>query len=147
MIAAAVAGILSSAIVKRGLFSNSVSDSSSNLTRKLSAPTLVKLEGARQLFETQQALFIDSRHEFDFRLGHIRGALNLPVGEFEKRDSALAKIPRDTLLVVYCDGAECNSSFELAGKLYVHGFKNVRIFFSGWQDWTANNLPSDKESK
>lgn len=147
VLAAAVAGVLYSAIAKRGLFGSPVAETGNTLTRKHDVPTLVKLEGARQLFETQQALFIDSRHEFDFRLGHIRGALNMPVAEFEKRDSLLTRIPSDTLIVVYCDGAECNSSFELAGKLYVRGFKNVRIFFGGWQDWTTNNLPSTRDTK
>lgn len=142
VVAAAVAGILFTAVAKRGFFGHVGTDNA--VARKLDVPTLIKLEGAKQLFETRQALFIDSRHEFDYKLGHIRGALNIPVAEFEKRDSDLQKIPADTLVVVYCDGAECNSSFELAGKLYVRGFRNVRIFFSGWQDWKANNFPSEQ---
>jgi rhodanese-related sulfurtransferase len=106
-------------------------------------PSSISLPEARILFESNSALFIDARHFFDFRRGHIRSAINIPLADFDNRGEMIASLPKDKSLVVYCDAAECNSSIELSAKLYERGFGGVRIFFGGWQDWTANKLPTE----
>ncbi len=106
-------------------------------------PSSINLREAKSLYESGDALFIDARHFFDFRRGHIKSATNLPLAEFENRRQTLPSLPRNKTLIVYCDGAECNSSIELAAKLYESGFGGVRIFFGGWQEWTDNRLPTE----
>ncbi len=105
---------------------------------------MITLSDAKDLFESGTALFIDSRHEYDYKQGAVRGAVNLPLSDFDARHSILENIPKDKKIVVYCNGEQCNSSIELAAKLAERGFTNVNIFFGGWQEWSSAGLPVSK---
>ena len=107
------------------------------------APSPINLAEAKKLFDTDGALFVDARHYFDFRRGHIKSAVSIPLNEFDSSQKTIAGLPRDKVIVVYCDESECNSSVELAAKLYEGGIGGVRIFFGGWQDWMNNKLPTE----
>jgi rhodanese-related sulfurtransferase len=139
VVAAAVLGFTYTYVTKQGVFSE----------KKAPLPQtpnleMVLLEKAKALFESHDALFIDARHEFEYTLGHIQGAINIPLKEIEKHRTQLEPVPKEKLLIVYCDGAECNSSMELALKLMEWNFTNVKVFFGGWQEWKLNNLPVEK---
>jgi rhodanese-related sulfurtransferase len=108
-----------------------------------SPPSTINLEEARTLYETKGAIFIDARHEFDFRRGHIKSALSIPLSEFDSRLQSVKVLPKDKVIIVYCDGSECNSSIELAAKLYENGFGGVRFFLGGWQEWSNSKLPTE----
>ncbi len=103
-----------------------------------SAPEIIPLERAGEL-QASGALFVDSRHAFDFRLGHIPGAINIPL---QGSDDVIAGLPepRDRSVVVYCDGAECNSSLELGAKFSSAGYTKVYVFFAGWTAWKSAGL-------
>ena len=136
---AAALGFLYTAATGKGLFADPAKTATPPTGDH--TPVLISLDEARTSFESGEALFIDSRHEFDYKLGHIRGAVNIPLKEIEERKDSLASVPKDKLLIVYCDGAECNSSIELSSKLFQSGYSNVRIFFGGWREWEAARLP------
>jgi rhodanese-related sulfurtransferase len=104
---------------------------------------LISFERAKALFKADSALFIDARYPFEYRLGHIRGSMNVALGEFNTYRARLDGIPKNRLLVVYCDGAQCNSSLELTVKLMELGFTNVQIFFGGWEEWKKAGMPID----
>jgi rhodanese-related sulfurtransferase len=106
---------------------------------------MVSRDEARSLFESGSAVFVDARHSFDFDLSHIKGAISVPLKDYDVKKAALDGIPKDRLIVVYCDGAECNSSIELSVKLMTDGYRNVRIFFGGWREWIDANLPIGKQ--
>jgi 3-mercaptopyruvate sulfurtransferase SseA len=89
-------------------------------------------------------MFVDARHEFDFKLGHIKGAINVPLKDYDLRKSVLNGTSPDRVIIAYCDGAECNSSIELSVKLMKDGHPTVKIFFGGWKEWEAANLPVEK---
>jgi rhodanese-related sulfurtransferase len=105
------------------------------------APTPINLQEAKTLFDSNGALFVDARHPFDFRRGHIRSAINIPLSDFDSRQKTVAALPKDKVIIVYCDESECNSSIELAAKMYEDGIGGVRIFFGGWQEWLTNKFP------
>jgi rhodanese-related sulfurtransferase len=105
--------------------------------------TFLTYEEARGLHLEGRALFIDARDGYDFGIGHIKGAVSLPLRQFNKNHPLLADLPKDRLLVIYCDGAECNSSAELAKMLYESGYSNVKVFFGGWNEWLAHKQPTD----
>jgi len=108
------------------------------------APAMITRDQAQAYFEAGTTLFVDARHEFDYKHGHIRGAINIPLRTYDANKTVLDTIPKNRLLVTYCDGAECNSSIELSVKLTKDGYTHVTIFFGGWQEWTASHLPIDK---
>jgi len=105
------------------------------------APSIIDIQEALNLFQSEEAVFVDARHEYDFKLGHIRGAINLPLAEFETKADVVSSLPKNKTLITYCDGAECNSSIELATKLIESGFSSVKVFYSGWNEWQNQRLP------
>ena len=107
---------------------------------------LIPVEVAKSLFDSGDALFVDTRHAYDFGLGHIRGAINIPLKGADMLLGTLS-VDRNKTVVVYCDGAECNSSPEVGAKFIMAGFKDVRIFFSGWRAWKELDYPTETESK
>ena len=88
-------------------------------------------------------IFIDARSGYDFGLGHIKGAANLPLHDFTEAHPLMHILTRDRELVIYCDGEDCNSSRDLARLLTASGFTHVRIFFGGWNEWRAHDLPEE----
>jgi rhodanese-related sulfurtransferase len=139
--AATVLGFAYTFVTKQGFFSENKptpSAAAANLE-------MISLEKAKELYESQNALFIDARHDFEYKMGHIHGAIDIALKEIDTRRIRLEGTPKEKTLIVYCDGVECNSSIELALKLMELKFTNVKVFFGGWQEWKANNLPIDKE--
>jgi rhodanese-related sulfurtransferase len=116
------------------------------LSKKVPAKNLelITLSEAKDLFNSGSVLFIDARHEYDYKQGAIRGAANVPLDDFDAHRSFLDKIPKEKRIVVYCSGEQCASSMELAAKLSEFGFTNINIFFGGWQEWSSAGLPVSK---
>lgn len=140
---ASVLGFIYTGITRKGLFAEESSGEPVGF-HSGAASTIIQVDEARELHESGRAVFIDARHPFEFALGHIPDAVNIPLSEFEKRRDQIDSLPRDKVLVTYCDGVQCNSSIALATRLREVGYQNVRIFFAGWNEWQAGNLPVTK---
>lgn len=82
---------------------------------------------------------IDVRPPDEFAMGHVSGAINVPLGELTER---LAEFDRDTEIVAYCRGAYCVMSFEAVVLLRTQGFK-VRRLEDGLPEWRAAGFPVD----
>lgn len=80
---------------------------------------------------------LDVRPEDEFTLGHIPGALNVPLRELEAR---LGEINPEQEIVAYCRGPYCVLSYEAAAQLRARGFK-VRRLEDGLPEWRAAGLP------
>lgn len=80
---------------------------------------------------------LDVRPEDEFGLGHLPGAINIPLRELEKR---LAELPKRREIVAYCRGPYCVLSFEAVAALRQRGFK-VRRLEDGLPEWRAAGLP------
>ncbi len=106
---------------------------------------------ARKIQTGEGAVFVDSRSRGDFSAGHIPGALNIPVAELKAQgnaasDGALSEMlsfPKDQVLVVYCEGGDCQTSTTLARLIHDRGFTDIRIISGGWAEWTATGLPEE----
>ncbi len=142
---AAVLGFASTAIRNTGVFASG--SPPKPLSLRTDSPTMIHLPEAKELFGSGTALFIDARHTFEFDRGHIPGAINLPLNEFDSRAGMVDSLPRNRILITYCDGVECNSSIGLAARLRDAGFFGVRIFFAGWSEWRAQNLPTEATAR
>jgi rhodanese-related sulfurtransferase len=142
LLVAAALGFIYTAATEKGLFAHPT-PTAPGQPAGLLAPAMVTRDQAQAWFNSGTAVFIDARHEFDFKLGHIRGAINIPLRMYETKMALLDTIPKNRLLITYCDGAECNSSIELSVKLAKDGYSVVKIFFGGWREWTEANLPID----
>jgi rhodanese-related sulfurtransferase len=140
---AALLGFSYTFFTGKGFFATIQPSNAMSNTVTGSAPSPINLAEAKILFDTGGGLFVDARHAFDYRRGHIRSAINIPVSDFDLHNQNVSSLPKNRVIVVYCDESECNSSIELAAKLYEDGYGGVRIFFGGWQEWTANKFPID----
>jgi rhodanese-related sulfurtransferase len=110
-------------------------------------PLAITLAQAYAMFQHGTAVFVDARYAAEYRLGHIKGAVNLPYKELDKYIEGLKSIPKDTTVVTYCDGGECKLSIDLALKLAEMGYRHVRIFFAGWTEWESANYPIEKSQE
>jgi rhodanese-related sulfurtransferase len=143
LLAATALGFIYSASMKKGVFGPSLTPPERRSVASAPAPVMIPLDTARSYFAAGDGLFVDARHEFDYKLGHIKGAINVPLSEYDARKSIFATVPKNKLIVVYCDGTECNSSIEFSAKLFADGFTDVKIFFGGWREWEAARLPTE----
>jgi rhodanese-related sulfurtransferase len=106
---------------------------------------------AQKMQTGEGAVFIDSRSRQEFAAGHIPGALSLPVAELKGRGkTATEKVLPQALaflsgqvLVVYCEGGDCQTSVSLAKLIHERGFTDIRILSGGWEEWTAAGLPEE----
>lgn len=80
---------------------------------------------------------LDVRPEDEFALGHIPGAINIPL---EKLKRKLAALDPEKEIVAYCRGAYCVLSFETVAALRKKGFKARRLQ-DGFPEWSAAGLP------
>src|SRR3990170_8428470 len=80
---------------------------------------------------------LDLRPEDEFALGHLPGAVNIQLGELEKR---LVDLDPAQEIVAYCRGPYCVLSYEAVAVLRARGFK-VRRLEDGLPEWRAAGLP------
>jgi rhodanese-related sulfurtransferase/DNA-binding transcriptional ArsR family regulator len=82
-------------------------------------------------------VILDVRPEDEYGLGHLPGALNIPLRQLEQR---LAELPRKQEIIAYCRGPYCVLSFEAVAALRARGFE-VRRLENGFPEWKAAGLP------
>jgi len=80
---------------------------------------------------------LDVRPEDEFALGHLPGAVNIPLGELKRR---LADLNPDHEIVAYCRGPYCVMSYEAVALLRARGY-NIRRLEDGLPEWRAAGLP------
>lgn len=80
---------------------------------------------------------LDVRPEDEFGLGHLPGALNIPLADLGEH---LAALPQDREIVAYCRGPYCVLSFEAVATLRSRGYR-IRRLEDGYPEWKAAGLP------
>jgi 3-mercaptopyruvate sulfurtransferase SseA len=94
-------------------------------------------EALKELIEKRDANFLiaDTQPKAAYKLGHIKGAINFP---WAREIKSPADLPRDKVLILYCDCANEEDSTGLAKQLlrnweYVY----VRVLKGGWAPWRS----------
>ena len=90
---------------------------------------------------------LDVRPPDEFALGHVPGAVNIPLRALKER---LAEINPDREVVAYCRGEYCVLSFEAVALLRARGFRARRLE-EGLPEWRAaglaiNTKPLDRKN-
>jgi ArsR family transcriptional regulator len=80
---------------------------------------------------------LDVRPADEFALGHIPGAVNIPLRELKTRLSELDKAQE---IIAYCRGPYCVLSFEAIAALRRKGY-SARRLEDGMPEWRAAGLP------
>jgi rhodanese-related sulfurtransferase/DNA-binding transcriptional ArsR family regulator len=97
----------------------------------------VSREELLQRSRAGEVTVLDVRPPDEFALGHLPGAINIPLRELETR---LAQFDPAQEIVAYCRGPYCVLSYEAVAALRARGFKARRLQ-DGLPEWRAAGLP------
>jgi ArsR family transcriptional regulator len=97
----------------------------------------VAMEDLVQRLRDGLTTVIDVRPEEEFAQGHVPGALNIPLGELERR---LAELPENREIVAYCRGPYCMLALEAVALLRRRG-RRARRLAQGFPEWRAAGRP------
>jgi len=79
---------------------------------------MMKLDEVQFYLQQPGTVLVDARSIYEYKLGHIPGALNLPADNFDPIFPKVApKLKVAKLVIVYCSGGSCGTSEEVAKKL------------------------------
>lgn len=98
---------------------------------------------AVQLLNHDEAIIIDIRERKEFREGHIKGAVHIPLAQIAERKKELQKYS-DKLIVLADKGGQ---HAAMGGKQLQKEGLNIARLSGGMMDWRAANLPVAKEEK
>jgi len=108
------------------------------LMRLTSGFKAVDPAGLTALINRQDALLVDVSAIADFEKGHIAGAKNVQMSQFDADNKILAKV-RELPVAVACRTG--TSSADAARKLVKAGFKQVYWLDGGIAAWQQASLP------
>jgi rhodanese-related sulfurtransferase/DNA-binding transcriptional ArsR family regulator len=80
---------------------------------------------------------LDVRPHDEFALAHVAGAINIPMGDLERR---MAELDPAIEIVAYCRGPYCVFSFEAVSLLRKRGFP-IRRLEDGLPEWQKAGFP------
>lgn len=99
----------------------------------------LSVEEARALQQKGEAVLIDVRGSVPFELGHIEGAVWMPLGLVNQR---AGELPQDKLIVAYCTCKSEDTSLEAAAALSKLGFERVAVLTGGYPAWVKAGYPT-----
>lgn len=68
-------------------------------------------------------IIVDVREPLEYKMGHVKGAINVPPAQIMAGAEKLRDVPKDTEIVLYCvSGARSNASIHYLKQL---GFTNL----------------------
>jgi rhodanese-related sulfurtransferase len=85
-------------------------------------------------------VLLEALPEMHFDAGHVPGAQNLPLDDVEALAPVLVP-DQATPIVTYCTGPTCANSKIAATRLEALGYRNVRAYEAGKEDWVGAGLP------
>ena len=107
----------------------------------------IRLEEFQQFVAAHRGLVLDARPAVFYREAHVPGAVSLPTESFAEeypRLRATLEPHKDQPIALYCSGADCPDSQLLADALAKLGYRQLRIYTSGWDEWSQTGLPQEQ---
>ena len=148
ILVAAILGLLVNQIQSERLPLTTDWSPEARLTLDAGENIAISLEEARKVFHSKEGVFLDARSSELYEQGHIMGARNLPWQAVDEYfDAVMEDIPKDRLVIAYCDGEDCALSKDLAIELLFRGYENIRVLINGWSVWQENQFPVAKGSQ
>jgi rhodanese-related sulfurtransferase len=108
-------------------------------------PTISRDE-LRQAIQDDAVTVVEALPPMYFDDAHLPGAMNLPHDRV--RELAPALLPdRDAPVVVYCASLSCQNSAITTRELIAMGYRDVREYAAGKQDWLDAGLPVERGAR
>jgi rhodanese-related sulfurtransferase len=96
---------------------------------------------AVQLMNRERAVVVDVCEPAEFAAGHVVGAKNVPVAQFEQRLPETVKNKTVPLILVCASGGRATRALAMAKKL---GYEKAQVLAGGMKSWKDANLPVEK---
>lgn len=106
------------------------------MIKKISAGDLYKM-----MQKEKEMVVLDARDLFSYKLGHVKGALSLPIDKVSKKEVKRLIPDKNEKVVVYCRNLQCVLSPAEAKELEKIGYKKLYHFAGGIQEWMDKGLP------
>ena len=114
----------------------------SEVSRRLSGMKSIGPVEATQLSNRENAIFLDTRDDAEYKNGHIPEAIHIPLKQLRERITELSK-HKDCPVIAYCrSGTRSNGAGNILKK---HGFETVYNLGGGITAWQSANLPLSKK--
>ncbi|MGA2400988.1 MAG: cyclic nucleotide-binding domain-containing protein [Syntrophobacteraceae bacterium] len=109
----------------------------------------VSASAAMKDYRQGQTLIVDAMPGNFYQLRHIRGAVNMPMALFDiVYLMSFSEADKDKKIVVYGNTVSRSYDLEIAGKLLLRGYRDVKVLDGGLRAWEANGYPVEqKDSK
>jgi rhodanese-related sulfurtransferase len=78
-----------------------------------------------------------------YEAAHLPGAINIPHTEVARLAPGLLP-DKDATIVTYCSNTACQNSQAAAVQLLTMGYRDVRKYAEGKQDWSEAGLPLER---
>jgi len=85
-------------------------------------------------------IIVDSRNKDAYALGHIKGAISLPLADVPSKYNEL---PKNKTIIVYCWSEECMLGPTESSNLAMLGVTNINELRIGWCEWSERGYPID----
>ena len=106
-------------------------------------PTLTVGE-VSQMIKERDVACVDARVPADFALGHLPGAVSLPIySGLVECNTVVNTIPLEYRVIVYCQSEECAWAEVIGADLSLRGYRRVYIFRGGWNEWESHKHAGD----
>lgn len=109
--------------------------------QNFASPNLARItaEELKVIYDNKEpVLIVDVRSRPVYIVeGHIPGATNIPNLPPDDSYERLTALPKDRLIVLYCDCMDDGESAIAAEKMTLAGYDNVKILWKGIYYWTS----------
>ena len=105
-------------------------------------PEISRDELHRELVGGAAPMLVEALGAAFFDDAHLPGAINIPPDQVDRLAPSL--LPDvDAAIVVYCSGT-CQNSEIAARRLEELGYRSVRVYLGGKEDWVEHGLPVER---
>jgi rhodanese-related sulfurtransferase len=102
---------------------------------------------AMEDYRQGQALIVDAMPDNFYQKRHIKGAINMTMALFDfVYLMSFSEENKDKKIVVYGNTISRPYELEIAEKLKLRGYRNVKVLDGGLAVWEANGYPVEKEA-
>ena len=106
-------------------------------------PTAISREELRAAIDEARVTVVDALPPAPFGQRHLPGALNVVAEDPDEQVRAALPDPA-AAIVTYSTDQRCTRGPQLADRLRELGYRNVRTYHGGIEDWIAGGLPVER---
>jgi rhodanese-related sulfurtransferase len=105
----------------------------------------ISADELKKLIESEaNILVVDVQPKVAYEKGHIKGAINFP---WAKEIKGPVKLPKNKLLIIYCDCTHEEDSIDVATQLidrFSYDSNNIKVLTGGWSGWLNLGYPTER---